>query len=182
MHDYESQQWHCRWLWRWCTDHGISNSICGGCSVGPEAEGCCVRLLHPRRHGAHAAHVVRHTGVGHELGRHRGHLQCNVWCLISLFLVTSNHLMIVSAHGRCEGVPAAHAHPHAPPTVQAGAEEVCHPGSLLLGLGGELPVPGLDPVLLHSQGPLHLPRDVIRYRRGRGGHWPGFICPINYWW
>lgn len=65
--------------------------------------------------------------------------------------------MIVSAHGRGEGVPAAHAHPHAPPTVQPGAEEVCHPGSLLLGLGGELPVPRLDAVLLHGQGPLHLP-------------------------
>jgi len=93
-----------------------------------------VRLLHPRRHGAHAAHV--HRGVRHELGGHR------------------RHLVIVSTHRRGEGVSTAHTHSHTPAAVQTGPEEVRHPRPLLLGLGGQLPVPGLDPVLLHGQGPL----------------------------
>jgi hypothetical protein len=36
------------------------------------------------------------------------------------------------------------------------SEEIRHAGALLFGFGGELPVPGLDPVLLHGHGSLHL--------------------------
>ena len=95
--------------------------------------------LHPRHAGPHVAHRV-----GHELGRHRG------------------HLVVVAAHGVGEGVAAAHPHPHphAPPPVMAQAEEVRHPGPLLLGLGGELPVPGLDTVLLHGQWTFNLEEKV----------------------
>ncbi len=38
------------------------------------------------------------------------------------------------------------------------SEEICHAGALLFGFGGELPVPGLDPVFLHGHGSLHLYR------------------------
>ena len=65
-------------------------------------------------------------------------------------------LVIVSAHRRGEGISTAHSHAHAPAAIQASPEEVRHPRPLLLGLGGKLPVPGLDPVLLHGQGPLNL--------------------------
>lgn len=72
--------------------------------------------------------------------------------------MTCDHtdLVIVAAHRRGEGVSAAHPHAHTPAAVQTGPEEVRHPRPLLLGLGGQLPVPGLDPVLLHGQGPLNL--------------------------
>ena len=74
---------------------------------------------------------------------------------------TDTDLVIVSAHGGGEGVSTAHAHPHAPAAVQPGPEEVCHPRPLLLGLGGQLPVPGLDPVLLHRQGSLNLGQSLV---------------------
>ena len=80
-------------------------------------------------------------------------------------------LVIVSAHGGGEGVSAAHAHPHAPAAVEPGPEEVCHPRPLLLGLGGQLPVPGLDPVLLHRQGSLNLGQSLVSVIQGQWCDW-----------
>ena len=70
-------------------------------------------------------------------------------------------LVIVSAHRRGEGVSTAHTHAHPPAAVKTGPEEVRHPRPLLLGLGGQLPVPGLDPVLLHGQGSLNLRSELV---------------------
>ena len=136
--------------------HWVGQSIRDSRGVGPEAEGWVWLWdgvggevgLHPR-HAPHVAHRV-----GHELGRHRG------------------HLVVVPTHGVSEGVPTAHPHPHAhpPPPVVAQPEEVRHPGPLLLGLGGELPVPGLDAVLLHGERTFNL--------KQRSGSSLGFIFPI----
>ena len=69
--------------------------------------------------------------------------------------------MIVSTHRGGEGVSTAHSHAHTPAAIQTGPEEVSHPRPLLLGLGGQLPVPGLDPVLLHGQGSLNLRSELV---------------------
>ena len=125
-------------LW---THHRVSQSIRYVGGVWAETEGWVglgeIRL-HPRHAGPHVAH-----GVRHELGRHR------------------RHLVVVAAHRVGEGVTAAHTHPHAhpPPPVMAETEEVSHASPLLLGLGGQLPVPGLDAVLLHGERTLNLVRE-----------------------
>ena len=127
--------------------HGVSYSSVGGSGgVGAETEGW-VRLLHPRRHAAHAPHVVRHAGVRHELGGH------------------GRHLVVVTTHGGGEGVSTAHphTHPHAPPSIQPCPEEVRHPSSLLLRLGRQFSVSCLNSIFLHCQGSLNLIRVIYSH-------------------
>ncbi len=57
------------------------------------------------------------------------------------------------------------------------SEEIRHAGALLFGFGGELPVPGLDTVLLHGHGSLHLYMTGFKHsNRIKGPRLHSWVC------